>query len=168
MAEVGGMITFTVYGHPEPQGSTKAFIPKGWNRAIITSDNTKLKPWRQELTRAALEANRNGLLPLSKTNGSLIAREIPVCVRMDFFLAKPVSTPKRVTRPTKKPDIDKLTRAIFDSLTGTVITDDSQIVEALVGKWYGIPERVEIFVSEAQNDLRVHEQTNVESYSLFA
>lgn len=135
------MITFTVYGHPEPQGSTKAFIPKGSDRAIITSDNRKLKPWRQELTRSALEANRGN---------AIIGREVPVCVRLDFYLAKPASTPKRITRPTKKPDIDKLTRAVFDSLSGTIITDDSQIVEVLVGKWFGLPERVEIFIELAQ------------------
>jgi crossover junction endodeoxyribonuclease RusA len=135
------MIYFVCFGKPEPQGSTKAFIPKGWNRAVITTDNRKLKPWRQELTRIALNANGGN---------AIIEREVPVCVRMDFYLAKPASTPKRITRPTKKPDIDKLTRAVFDSLTGTIITDDSQIVEAMVGKWFGLPERVEIFVELAQ------------------
>jgi len=136
------LITFTVYGRPEPQGSTKAFIPKGWKRAIITSDNRKLKPWRQELTRAAIDAN---------IGNEIIERNTPVCVRMDFYLARPQSLAKRFERPTKKPDIDKLTRAVFDSLTGTIITDDSQIVELMVGKWFGQPERVEVFVELAQN-----------------
>jgi Holliday junction resolvase RusA-like endonuclease len=137
------MISFVVYGHAEPQGSTKAFIPKGWKRAVITSDNRKLKPWRQELTRAALHA-------APQLNGNPIARETPLCVRIDFYLARPKSLAKRFERPTKKPDIDKLTRAVFDSLTGTIITDDSQIVELLVGKWFGLPERVEIFIELAQ------------------
>jgi crossover junction endodeoxyribonuclease RusA len=137
------MIHFVCFGKPEPQGSTKAFIPKGWNRAIITSDNRKLKPWRQELTRAAVAV-------AIQLNGYPVQREVPVCVRIEFYLAKPASTPKRITRPAKKPDIDKLTRAVFDSLTGTIITDDSQIVEAMVGKWFGLPERVEIFIELAQ------------------
>ena len=99
---------------------------------------------------------------------AVIERQIPVCVRMDFYLARPATLAKRFKRPTKKPDIDKLIRAIFDSLTGTIITDDSQIVELLVGKWYGAPERVEIFVTKAQDDVRVYEQSNVENYRLFA
>jgi crossover junction endodeoxyribonuclease RusA len=155
------LIKFTVYGHPQPQGSTRAFIPKGWQRPIITSDNAKLKPWRQEITKAAIQA-------LGETPLPAIARNLPVAVRMDFYLAKPQSTPKRVTRPVKKPDVDKLTRAIFDSLTGTVFVDDSQVVEVLIGKWYGQPERVEIFVSIARDDQRVHQVTQADSYSLFA
>ncbi len=38
-------VKFTVYGRPVPQGSTRSFIPKGWTRAVITTDNKKLKPW---------------------------------------------------------------------------------------------------------------------------
>ena len=158
------MIHFTCYGHPEPQGSTKAFIPKGWSRAVITTDNKKLKPWRQQLYGAALDA-------MAKANAgevAIIEREIAVCVRMDFYLARPATLAKRFTRPTKKPDWDKLSSAVCDALTGSIITDDSQIVEALVGKWYGAPERVEIVVTKAQEDLRVYEQSSVENYRLFA
>jgi crossover junction endodeoxyribonuclease RusA len=128
------MIFFTVFGHPEPQGSTRAFIPRGWKRPIITSDNKSLKPWRQELMRSALEANRGGL----------IERETPVCVRLDFYLERPASLAKKYFRPVKKPDVDKLIRAVFDSLTGTLIVDDSQIVKLIVSKYFGTPERVEI------------------------
>src|ERR1700693_1389314 len=80
-------ISFTVYGKPEPQGSTRAFIPKGWNRAVITSDNAELKPWRQQITRTAIEE-------FPKQNGGRcdpIARDVPVFVRMDFYLKRPAS-----------------------------------------------------------------------------
>ena len=49
-------VEFTVHGTPQPQGSAKAFIPKGWKRAIITSDNRSLKPWRQDVSAMASEA----------------------------------------------------------------------------------------------------------------
>ena len=39
----GKVIQFTVYGRPEPQGSTRAFIPKGWKRATVTSDNPEVE-----------------------------------------------------------------------------------------------------------------------------
>ena len=47
------VLTFTAYGTPRPQGSAKAFV-RG-NRAFITSDNAKLKPYRHTLTQVAME-----------------------------------------------------------------------------------------------------------------
>lgn len=138
------MIFFTVFGHPEPQGSTRAFIPKGWVRPIITSANAKLKPWRQELTRSMLE--------VGSSRGGLIERETPVCVRLDFYLDRPASLAKKYFRPVKKPDVDKLIRAVFDSLTGTLIVDDSQIVELVVAKYFGSPERVDIRLNRVRED----------------
>ena len=41
-------LNFTVYCHPEPQGSSKAFVVAG--KARITSDNKNLKPYRQTIT----------------------------------------------------------------------------------------------------------------------
>ncbi len=43
------MIEFTVYGVPIPQGSTKAFVPKGWTRPVVTHDSARTKPWRQAM-----------------------------------------------------------------------------------------------------------------------
>jgi Holliday junction resolvase RusA-like endonuclease len=144
-------LAFTVYGKPEPQGSTRAFVPKGWKRPIITSSNKNLKPWRQQVTQAAIEA----------AAGEIIQRPESVRVRFDFYLARPATLPKRVREPTKKPDWDKLARAACDSLTGVVFEDDSQITQAVVCKHYGQPERLEIFVSteshEFRNDSRVKE-----------
>jgi Holliday junction resolvase RusA-like endonuclease len=60
----------------------------------------------------------------------------PVSLRCDFVMKRPTSTPK--TRPTppatKKPDLDKLVRAVCDSLTGTVYADDSLVVEMVSTK----------------------------------
>lgn len=151
-------IKFTVYGRPEPQGSTRAFIPKGWTRPTITSDNKKLKPWRQEITRAAMDA-------LGDTSLPAIGRELPVALRLDFYLARPQSLQKRILRPIKKPDADKLIRAVLDSLTGSLFVDDSQVVQLMVGKWFGQPERVEIFASVAQPE--AIGMIESDTYSLF-
>lgn len=129
---------FTVFGKPVPQGSTRAFIPKGWKRAIITSDNTKLKPWRQQLAGTA-----------EALNLAVISKDRPVGIVMDFYFERPKGASLK-SRPgmTIRPDVDKLQRAVFDSLTGTILTDDAQIVDVHARKFYGIPERVEIEVRE--------------------
>lgn len=131
-------VSFTVYGHPAPQGSSRAFVPKGWTRAIVTSTNPKLKPWRQEVAGAAKNLD---LECLSKDAGVKI-----VC---HFFFDRPASVSKK-KRPymTVKPDVDKLLRAILDSLKGILIQDDCQVIDARGRKFYGSPERVEITVSE--------------------
>ena len=49
-------LTFTVAGIAKPQGSAKAFMPKGWTRPIITSDNKNLKAWRDLVASAASDA----------------------------------------------------------------------------------------------------------------
>lgn len=129
-------MTFTVYGTPRPQGSTRGFIPKGWKRPVITTDNTKLKPWRQEISGAAVALN------VPRFN-----RKTPLAMTLDFYFAKPRSVPKRRVYPTVRPDTDKLIRAILDSLTGILYVDDAQVVRFnRIGKHYGYPERVEITV----------------------
>jgi len=125
------MVRFTVYGLAQPKGSAKAFLPKGWTRPVITSDNRSLKAWEQtvrdrlqavmaETPRADLEALFDG----------------PVLVALEFHLPRPKSLPKRVTLHTKKPDVDKLARSTVDALNGVLFHDDSQVVEVRARKVY--------------------------------
>lgn len=133
-------LQFTVYGTPQPQGSTKAFIPKGWTRAIITSDNPKLKSWRQELAKAAMLACCEAI----KDEFPLGPR-VPVQVALRFYFRPP----KKVNcqHKTTRPDVDKLMRSALDGMTGIVYTDDSQVAHAQVSKFFDANERVEIYVA---------------------
>lgn len=47
-------------------------------------------------------------------------------------------------RPTKKPDIDNIIKAILDALNGIAYADDNQIVEVVAKKFYAVNPRVEI------------------------
>lgn len=135
------ILQFTVYGEAQPQGSAKAFMPKGWSRPIITSDNPNLKQWRQLVAEAANRAL--GELPAAERELLLEG----VRLSIGFYLPRPKSLPKRVTAHTKKPDIDKLVRSCCDSLTAIVFRDDSQVCELLAAKHYaaeGQPPRVDI------------------------
>ena len=120
------MIRFTVYGVPQPKGSTKAFVPKGWTRAIVTSTTKGLKGWEQQIA-AAANAVASGVL-----------LEGPLNVTIDFRLPRPTSLPKRVRQHTRRPDLDKIVRGACDALTQVIWKDDSQIVVLSVTKKYCI------------------------------
>lgn len=118
------MLTFTAYGVPIPQGSTRAFLPRGWKRPIITADNAKTKPWRQAIVDACRE-QLAGRPPL----------EGPVEVELVFYLPRPKSAPRRVMHPAKKPDLDKLVRAALDALTAAgAWRDDGQVINVRAAK----------------------------------
>jgi Holliday junction resolvase RusA-like endonuclease len=130
-------INLTVYGKPEPQGSMKAFVPKGWKRPILTSDNKDLKSYRQQLTVVAIaEMRRIGADELAKA-------KIPVELRVRFYFQRPQSKSQKAF-PTCRPDIDKLVRSVADALAGIVYVNDSQITKLDAEKYYGQPERTEI------------------------
>jgi Holliday junction resolvase RusA-like endonuclease len=137
------VLHFIVYGEAQPQGSAKAFIPKGWARPIITSDNPALKGWRQLVAEAANHA----LGALAPADRALLLAGVRLSIA--FYLPRPKSLPKRATAHTKKPDIDKLVRSCCDSLSSIVFRDDSQVCELVAVKHYaaeGQPPRVEIWI----------------------
>ncbi len=118
-------VRFDVSGLPVPQGSTRAFIVKG--RPIITSTSKGLGSWRQLV---AGEAQRIVSAPM----------EGPVAVTLSFHLPRPKSAPKKKwIYPAKRPDLDKLVRAVLDAITHVIVADDSQVVSLTATKDYGPP-----------------------------
>ncbi|MGI8622680.1 MAG: RusA family crossover junction endodeoxyribonuclease [Solirubrobacteraceae bacterium] len=101
-----------------------------------------LKVWRSavgEAGRVAMEAAGRALL-----SG-------PVAVEVVFFLERPLvhhrgrrrSHPVRGDAPTLNatlPDLDKLVRALLDSLTGVVWVDDGQVAQVAAVKRYAAPD----------------------------
>lgn len=130
-------ISFVVFGHPQPQGSSRAVFVKGHARPFVTSANKKLKPWRQQISETALTLN-----------AQIFDREVPLAITLDFYFDRPKSAKKR-RGMIVKPDGDKLQRAIADAIKGILIADDAQIVDWHARKHYGGPERVEIRLQEA-------------------
>lgn len=136
-------LKFTAYCRPEPQGSTKGFVLRGKfgakDRAILTSANKNLKPFRGQVTREAMAALLSAGLPQP-----MAGKHVPVSLVMDFYFERPPSIPKKRRDMVVKPDLDKLVRSTTDALTGLLYADDAQIIEASVRKHYGTPERVEV------------------------
>ena len=123
-------LAFTVWGEAQPQGSAKAFVPKGWSRPIVTSDNPDLKSWRQLVAEAANRA----IADLPEKDREFLLEGVRLTIA--FYLPRPKSLPKRATAHTKKPDIDKLVRGCCDALTAIVFRDDSQVCELVTAKHY--------------------------------
>lgn len=137
-------INFHVPTEPIPQGSmsgacsTKA---DGTPLVIFKADNPRLHAFRDLVGLFARNARS-----MAGVHEVFAGPEIPVRVSITFVFEKPKSAPKRRTRPTVKPDIDKLTRACMDALTGILYHDDAQVVDDEHHKIYGTPEGVFICV----------------------
>ena len=118
------IIEFTVPGRAAPQGS-KAF--KGFTKtghAILAESSTAVGPWRKRVAICA----HNAMQGKPPTDSAVV-------VRVGFILPRPKSAPKRSTPlAVKRPDIDKLGRAILDALSGVIFCDDSQVVDLTLSK----------------------------------
>lgn len=107
-----------VEGRPAPQGS-KRHVGNG--RMIESSK--AVGPWREKIAWTA--RSRGGILPAG-----------PHSADITFVMPRPKQTPKRTPTPpaVKRPDLDKLLRAVFDAITGVWIEDDSHITHLTAHK----------------------------------
>lgn len=142
-------LSFTVAGTPAPQGS-KRYLGRANGKGVMVESSKKVAPWRADVRSAAEQA-------MDGRDWSHLW-DSPLFVRVHFRFDRPKShyrTGRNAhllrdaapDRPAGRPDVDKLTRAVLDALTGTVWRDDSQIVSLWVSKVYGNPG-ARIFVME--------------------
>ena len=112
-------LTIDVCGDPASQGSHSVIHGR-----IVQVNSAKHKRWRNAVAFAALD--------LVGPDWELI--DDPVELSVIFYLPRP----KTATRdfPAVMPDLDKLIRSVGDSLTGTVIQDDSRIIAIHSQKLY--------------------------------
>lgn len=132
---VGAMmqIEFEARGIPQPKGSTKAFMRQGMRFPVVTNDNLKTKPWVETVK---LMAQQHALEQM--TIG-------PVQLWLHFTMPRPKAhyNAKGVLKAsatighTKRPDLDKLARAVKDALKGVLYADDAQVTALTAEKAYG-------------------------------
>lgn len=136
-ADLDRLVAFTVYGTAAPQGSKTVATSGG--KSWVRDDNRAVEPWRNAVAAAAVEA-MHGRPPFAGA-----AR-----LEATFAFQRPRShyrTGKHAgqLRPSapvycdRRPDLDKLLRAIGDALSGVVVTDDARVVEVAAAKVYGTP-----------------------------
>ena len=118
------VMRFQVRDVPRPQGSKVSFVNPRTGRAVTKEDGKeRLDRWRNAVQAAVLQHRDRPRTPIGN----------PVLLRVVFTFERPKSAAKGrevfpVTRSTG--DLDKLERALFDSLTlGGVIKDDSLVFD---------------------------------------
>lgn len=114
-----------VVGIPVTQGSKSAGLINGQVR-MWEQRGSQLKPWRRAVTDAVTGRYEQPL-------------QGPVAVSLRFLLPYPPSAPKRrreLPWKSRSFDVDKLARAVLDSLTGPVLVDDAQVLGLYVSKAY--------------------------------
>lgn len=132
-------------GVPIPQGSMRAYLPPKSLRPQVVHDNAAtLKPWRKKvemLARAHMRYRRPFTGPVE-------------CLYI-FEMPRPATVDR--ARPSVKPDLSKLIRAIEDSMTDArVWKDDALVVDIRARQFYApTPERVgvRVLVRDATLDL---------------
>lgn len=110
-----------VAGKPAPQGSKKALHHKQSGKIVTMESSKAVKPWRESIRHALLDDQG---LPRATFTGAVL-------IELRFVMPRPASTPKRSTPPAvKRPDIDKLARAVLDAVSSAgVWHDDSQVTQ---------------------------------------
>jgi crossover junction endodeoxyribonuclease RusA len=117
------MFQLFIQGEPKPQGSKQGFI-RG-NRVVLVESQKQLPAWRDHMTR---------MLQLKQMEHDT-AFTTAVNVALTFWLPRPKSVKRQYATSTY--DIDKLTRAVLDSITKAgVWRDDSDVVDLTVRKTY--------------------------------
>lgn len=129
-------LSFTVPGIPIPQGS-KRHVGNG----RMIEANPGLKPWREAIMAAAIEA-----ADANEDWVSTGSRRATYQTKLYFTFPRPKAhygaggnvKNGAPHAPGVKPDLDKLIRSVFDALTQSgVIGDDSQMVRLIAIKCYG-------------------------------
>jgi crossover junction endodeoxyribonuclease RusA len=117
------MFQLFVAGDPRPQGSKKAF--NRGKHIVLVEANKDLPAWRETMKRM-FELK---MLELDNPFPTAIS------VSIKFWLRRPKSVTRQYATGTY--DIDKLTRAVLDSLqSANVIVNDNLVVDLNVRKTY--------------------------------
>jgi Holliday junction resolvase RusA-like endonuclease len=147
----GDIIRFEVRGFPAPQGDLKVGFKSNGRANLYHRASPALNAWRNAVASAA-----QSRAPAALWSG-------PVGIRLAFGMLKPVSAKEWVGRgkarhrvrlwAAKRPDVDKLIRAVLDALTGVIFEDDKQIVRLTASKDYGVPGvRVVLTLLESEGE----------------
>lgn len=131
---------YFVAGTPIPQGSKRAWYNPAIKQVTMLEDaGSRHTSWRWELSSYARQAMSDA--------GWITPFEGPILCSLNFLMHRNIGhygtgrNSKAVKRtapshPIVAPDVDKLARAVLDSLTSIVWVDDAQVVRLTATKNY--------------------------------
>jgi Holliday junction resolvase RusA-like endonuclease len=136
--------TITVMGKPRPQGSLRTLVPVRGSKPTIVPADSGVYRYRADI-QAAFVRKYGEPKPLE---GPIVLHAVFVFRRPDNHYYPEAKTKGRKARtelrPTapgihyiSTPDVDKLVRAVGDSLTGFAYDDDKQVSSLWADKRWG-------------------------------
>lgn len=139
-------ITLMVPG--KPQGKARArtgYNPKAGRVTSYTPQNTVLY---ENLIKTCY----------MQTTDSIFSDGEAISVHINAFFEPTKSTTKKKRElmlegeylPTKKPDIDNISKAVLDALNGLAYKDDAQVVQLSVSKQYSDKAYVEVHIKKLE------------------
>jgi len=141
-------IEVTVLGTPAPKGSGRAMLNRKTGKAIHVPSGSKqnkaaLRSWDVAVRESAIQALHAAEWNQTPDPDRPLFVDDPLLVQIVFRIRRPAGhwgkrglKPKAPAFPAVKPDLDKITRATLDSLTGIIFDDDSRIIRSVCEKYY--------------------------------
>ena len=143
------MIRLTIPGEVVPQGRPRFARTK---TGVRTYDPARSREYKSFVQWSTFQ-----LWPEKPLDG-------PLSVRIVQYRAIPASWSKKrrtealsgIIRPTGRPDLDNVVKAILDSLNGRMWRDDSQVVSLHAEKRYSETPRAEVEIEWVKEQLEKH------------
>lgn len=147
------MIKFTIPGEPQGKARARTFYHQKANR-VVSMTPEKTQNYENLIKMVATQEQEDKPIPAVE----------PLEITIKAYYSIPNSDSKKkkqmkldgLIRPTKKPDADNVCKVVCDALNGVCYKDDTQIVKAIIEKYYSEKPRVEVEIKNAEVQYEKH------------
>lgn len=143
-------VNFTIDG--EAKGKERPRFNTNTGRAHTAEQTIMYENWIKLLYRSTVKYYFQGNVKMIVNCYYGITKKDREAIKKNNIKTKEYQEAKAkldgLSRPTKKPDLDNVIKAIADSLNGIAYKDDAQIVEIESKKFYSETPRVEVTIQD--------------------
>ena len=134
------MIKFTVPGEPKSKGRARFQRIGNFVKTYTPTETVAYENWVKMCYMESKSEKMDGQLGVNIISYYNIPKSMSNKKREEAIIGR--------LRPTKKPDVDNVSKVILDSLNKIAYHDDSSVVELTTVKYYGEDPRVEVEIYE--------------------